>query len=127
MKISKFETLEHYEDVCYWWFQHDWPTLPREALPKTGFIVDGLAAGFLYKTDSTFAILEFIVGNPEANKEKRRQAIDLVVKELLNEAKNDGFKLIFSSISHPNLKKIYLNNGFKETDTNMTNFVRRFE
>lgn len=125
MKIVKFEKIEHYEDVCYWWSQHDWSQLPRDALPKTGFIVEGVAAGFLYKTDSQFAILEFIISNKNAKKEDRKQAVDLVVKNLIDEAKNSGYNLIFSSICHPSLMTIYENNGLIKTDTNMTNYVWR--
>lgn len=127
MNVIKFETLEHYEDICYWWSQYGWSCIPREALPKTGFIVTGLAAGFLYKTDSQFAILEFIVGNKNSKKEDRKQAIELIVKNLVDEAEKSGYNFIFSSIQHPNLMKIYEDNNFKKSDQNMTNYIWRRE
>lgn len=125
MNVVKFDKQKHYEDICYWWSLYNWPGVNLNALPKTGFIVEGFAAGFLYKTDSTFAIMEFIVGNKNADKNQRREAIDLVIKSLINEAKNTGYELIFSSIEHPNLMKIYEENGLMKTDTNMTNYIWR--
>lgn len=124
MEVRKFQTSDYFE-LCGWWNKHNWPCIPLDHLPENGFIVEGLAAGFLYKTDSKFGLLEFVVANPDSSKEDRAQALDLVIDNTLNLAKELGFKSIFSSITHPKLIQRYQEHGFMMTDENMTNMIRR--
>lgn len=129
MNIRKFDANQDYNDyldICSWWLKHNWPIINYEMLPSTGFIVEGYCAGFLYKNDSKLAILEFIVSNPEADKQKRSEALDLLLQALINEAKESGYKAIFSSLSHPGLIDRYVKHGFEVTDTTMTNLMRIF-
>lgn len=121
----RFIEDKDYKVISEWWKGYNWPAVPKEALPKNGFIVDGLCAGFLYCTDSSIAWMEFIVGNPAAIKEDRTIALNNLVISLCGLAKEYGYKQVFSSIQHPNLMKIYEDNGFEKSDVNMTNFVRR--
>jgi hypothetical protein len=117
-----------YAHVSAWWQAQNWPVIPQEMLPSTGLIVESegekLAAGFLYKTDSKIAWLEFLVGNPESDKMKRRQALDALIQGLCDEARESGFTRIFTSAQHPGLIERYKGHGFMETDKNMTNLVR---
>lgn len=123
MKIDKF-TIDHYETVCGWWKDYEWNPIPLESLPTTGFIVDDVCAGFLYKTDSNIAWLEFVVSNKKANKEEKSKALNLLIESLCEEAKKDKYNVIFTSCQHKGLIQKYLNNGFIKTDLNMTNLIR---
>ena len=107
-----------------WFKANNWPTFQEEALPKTGYIADNTAAGFLYKTDSKFAVMEWIVTDPSQSPERRNAALDAVVKALLDNAKADGYKYIHTSIIDEGLKKRYQSHGFQITDTNMINMMR---
>jgi hypothetical protein len=115
-----------YKTLCEWWSGHEgWPAIPEVFLPKVGLIVDGLCAGFLYQTDSGFAWLEWVVGNPQADKEARSEALDLLVKELLRVAKELGFQAVFSAIKHPGLLERYEKFGFNVTDRGMNHGIWR--
>lgn len=126
--ISKFEAKKHYEMVSNWWLKQDWPQIPVTALSQNGYVVDleglPLCAGWLYKTDSDFALCEWVVGNPAAPWQLRNEALDLLLDTINSEAKKEGAKLLFTSLKHERLIERYKRHGFKETDHGMTNLVR---
>lgn len=113
-----------YPTVLKWLTAQEWPPLPVEVLPKTGFIVDDYCAGFLYKTDSAIAWLEWVVANPDTDYNKRGEALDNLINSLVTEAKDQGFKIVLTSCQHNRLINRYDNHGFKITDKNMTNLMR---
>lgn len=124
MQVRKYERYDYYT-LVEWWSQHSWKAPSINMLPKTGFIVENICAGFLYKTDSEIAWLEFIISNPVSDKEERSQALDLVINSLVEEAKLSGFKAIFTSVEHKKLIERYKEHGFVESDKDMTNMVKR--
>lgn len=125
MQIRKYVSSQDYFSIAVWWNEQKWTSIPQDHLPEHGFIVEGIAAGFLYKTDSKFALLEFVIANPSTSKEERSEALDLIIDNLLNLAKELEFKSVFSSITHPKLVNRYKEHGFTVTDENMTNLIRR--
>lgn len=125
MSPETFELEKHYGQVVEWWQGHQWPVVPPAVLPKTGLIVPGFAAGFLYKTDSNLAWLEWAVVNPQSDRILRREALDAVLGGLFEEAKKAGFEAVFTSVSHPGLIERYKKLGFSVSDTGMTNLARR--
>jgi hypothetical protein len=125
-------TPKDYDTLCTWWRLHGWSAPLEEALPKNGLIVRdsegrGIAAGFLYLTDSSIAWLEFVVANPLCDKIVRDKALDTLITQLIDLARRCGKSLIFSSINHPSLVKRYEQSGGIKTDTNMTNFIWRLK
>ncbi len=112
------------EQVNSWLIQRELPTFQDHFLPKTGFIIENTAVGFLYKTDSSFCWLEWVVTNPKANSTDRNKALDLIVSKLLEEAKSSGFKIVFTSLQDTGLIERYSKHGFMITEKNMTNLIR---
>jgi len=100
-----FRTLkeEDYETIRVWWERWKWPVIPREALPdngKCGFIVEKnnkpIVSAFLYLTNSTGALLEWIVSNPDYREDDRKDAIELLINEAEKACKQMGVAYIFS-------------------------------
>jgi hypothetical protein len=87
---------QHFAEVLRW-FQLFGETMVPEALPQTGYIVPGVAAGFLYRTDSSVCWVESLVANKEVPKEERTRALDAIVIALCQDAKKLGFKLVLGS------------------------------
>lgn len=83
----------HFEQVLHW-LQLRGESITPDALPKTGFIVPGKAAGFLYRTDSSISWIDSLVASKEATKEERNEALDAVVLALREEARRGGFKVM---------------------------------
>ena len=129
IKARPFSAHTHYEMIASWWRAHEWPVIPREALPGFGLVMfdennNGICAGFLYKTDSTFAILEWVVGNPVyLKKPERSEALDELIKGLIAHAKDYGYKLIFGYTKKDRLIKRYVDAGFTKTDEGMTHVI----
>ena len=100
-----FRTLkeEDYETICAWWKWWRWTPLPKTALPdnaKSGFMVEKngqpIVSAFLYLTNSTGALLEWIVSNPEYRQDDRKEAVELLINNAENFCKNIGITFIFS-------------------------------
>jgi hypothetical protein len=117
-------TLEHYSEVHGWWEAHGWAPIALDSLPSTGFIVEGVCAGFLYSTDSNMCILEWVISNPNASKEARSEGLDDLIDALLKAAHDKKYKMVFTSVSHPKLMKRYTEFGFKKTESEMTNMLK---
>lgn len=90
-----FVLEQHYAQV-HEWLAHWNEQLVPEGLPKTGFIIPGKAAGFLYRTDSSLALIENLVAAPGLSKEERNVALDAVVVAVCEEAARQGFKILMA-------------------------------
>ncbi len=123
--MRKFNPSTDYHTVCEWWRQHNWDCVPKDCLPVTGYIIDDVCVGFLYKTDSKIAWLEYIVSNKNSDKEVRNKGLDKVIDTLINDAYESGFKALFTSVEHPALIERYAKHHFVSTDKNVTNMIRR--
>lgn len=65
-------------------------------LPTLGFIVPGVAAGFMYVVEGRFGILEGFVSNPEYSRQLRKDALDVITDLLINHAKTVGLGSIMA-------------------------------
>lgn len=119
----------HYPRICEWWAAHGWPALPFDALPKTGAVAlhedRPIAAGFLYKTDSTIAVMEFLIADPASDKIVRGEALDNIVQSLVASAKEQGFSTIFTSTVHRGVIERQKKFGFVVTDEGASQLIRR--
>jgi hypothetical protein len=122
-EVVPFVPAEHYAQIAPWWTGHNWPVIPMGFLPATGFIVPGVAVGFIYSTDSDVALMEWIVSNPKATPRDVVSALSAIIKSLKEAAKENGYTAIFSFIKNEGLKTLYQRNGFKVTDTGMTHVL----
>lgn len=84
-------------------------------LPNTGYMVDDVAAGFLYFTDSKIAIIDNFIANKQSSKEERDKALDGIVEALLASAKTGGAKMIKCDSDIDAIKKRAVKLGFTYT------------
>ena len=77
---------DDYDYIAKWWKWWRWKVIPKEMLPENGLSglmveKDGvrIVSGFIYMTNSTGAMLEFIVSNPDYKEKDRKQAIELLI------------------------------------------------
>lgn len=98
-------TPDQYNEVNSWFKQHKGVDIPEQFLPPTGFVVSGIAAGFLIKTDCNVCFLEPFIANPKADKEVRSTAIASIVESLEKEAKSLGYRFIYGIATAPTMIK----------------------
>jgi len=60
-------------------------------LPDIGYIEPGVAAGFLYRTDSVYGLIDGFISNPLAPKVKAARALQAIAETILREV--DRLKL----------------------------------
>lgn len=106
----------HYESVSSWFEKRGLPPIPAESLPSVGKIVPGIGAIFLYQTDSDVCLLESAITNPEAHKDVRTQAIDVVTAACIERAKEFGFKTMLSVTKNKKILDQSKAHGFVELD-----------
>lgn len=121
-------TPSHHSMLTEWWLAHKWTPIPTYMLPPTGTVVyDGVTpvcAGFVYRTDSAIAWMEFIVSNPASTKDQRAAALDLLISDLAEKAYATGSTTIFTSSNQPSLIEKNKQQGFVVTDSNVTHMFR---
>jgi hypothetical protein len=117
-----------YSMVAEWWRAWGWEVLTPDYLPPIGAIVtvEGIdtCAAWLYRTDSSFALIEWVISNPRAKK-RRKQALAELIGHLCWRAKNEGYKSVVSMVSHPSLIANMERLGFEGRKDGMTNLIRR--
>ena len=94
---------EDYETICKWWKWWRWPVLPKTALPnngKGGFMIEKnnkpIVSAFLYLTNSSVVLLEWIVSNPDYRESDRKEAIEMLINKTEEFCKNMDCKHMFS-------------------------------
>jgi hypothetical protein len=127
ISFDLFTPEKHYDLVSDWWKFHGWNVLPLTHLSQTGIVVnfDGIpsAAAWIYRTDSAFCLLEWIVASPEIRREKRTEVLNALISKSKEVAKNMGFKSIFVTARHESLISRLTQNEFQVCDTGMKNLI----
>lgn len=129
MQVRAYNSAFDYDVVKQWW--HDWAWIPEPTpnmLSQNGLIVfeddKPLAAGFVYQTDSVICWVEHIVTDKDIPKFVRAKAVQLLIKKLTEKAEDLGFIVAMVSLEHKGLIKMFENNDFIKTDTNVTNLMK---
>lgn len=104
-----------YETLCVWWKEWDQPPPPEDYLPHCGAVVPGLAAGFLYVTDSTLGIIDFFISNPDALDEDRVRAVTMITETLIDKARFLKCKGVMANTQNEAVKQRAIDHGFKYT------------
>jgi len=115
---------QNYNKLVEWWKGYSWPVIPFVMLPKIGFIVNDVVAGFIYSTDSKVCMIEWIVGNPSCSKEVRKQSLKELLSVLCNTAKEMGYTCCFTYTKNSGLISSLEQAGFQKTDEQMVHFMR---
>ena len=122
VKCRPIDFSRDYDTLQKWWKGHGSLSPRPEHYSKTGFMVEiegrQICAGFLYKTDSTICLFEFMVCNPESSKEDRKTGLEYLIESVKNKAKEFGYNWIYISIAaKPFIKKLETA-GFKILERN---------
>src|ERR1700677_5048562 len=112
MNIRKIDLNKDYETLNKWLVGHNKPILSQDLYSDSGFMVNELVAGFLYKTNSSICLVENFVSDPASEKNERRRAINTLFETIIKEAKDLKFKMIFTAVELNSLHKNLIDIGF---------------
>lgn len=132
MIIRKLIESDYDEILVDWWKSWRWTPPSRDFLPENGqggFIVyDGdtpVCAGFNYLTNSKVGWCEFIISNFEyKDKEKRKDAITILINTIDGVLKISGCKYVFTSVKNKSLIETYKELGYTEGSSNSLEMVK---
>ncbi|HBY67799.1 MAG TPA: hypothetical protein DEG69_08635 [Flavobacteriaceae bacterium] len=124
MKLNVLPLKENdYENIlCNWWKDWRWTPPSKEFLPEDGmggFIVyDGetpICAGFMYITNSQATWCDWIISNLKyKDRQKRKEAILLLIATINNIAKELDKKYINALLKNQPLINLYKELGYVE-------------
>lgn len=127
--IAKPYTSDQYSIIKGWWLDHGWTPISPDLLPPNGYIVwqglQPLVSGFLYLTDSSFAVLDWVLSSPISDRIERGQALDLLLDSLIQTARDHKKTTIFTTSKHSKLLERYKAKGFIVGDNDMTTLIGR--
>lgn len=127
LSVELFHPDTHYAAIQEWWKKQNWPILPLTHLSQTGLVVKvgdvPAAAAWLYKSDSAFCWLEWVVANPEVRHAERDSALSVLISTGRVLAQTMGFQSIYMSVGSASLAHRIEAHGFAATDKGVTNFM----
>ena len=127
MELSIIPLRENdYKDIlCGWWKDWRWTPHSKEFLPEDGmggYIVydkdTPICAGFMYVTNSKAVWCDWIISNLKyKDRQKRKEALELLVQTISDDAERMGKKYIYALIKNKPLINVYKKVGFVEGST----------
>lgn len=130
-KTRQFDTGKDYFIIQSWWQKHGSFAPQLHHLPNSpdgGIMVEvddvPTCCGFMYRTDSSICVFEFVVSNPASNKEQRELGLDTLIQTANDWAEKKGYKLIYSSIGIQSYIHRLKKKGFIEADKGQTHMFK---
>lgn len=123
-----------YEDILLgWWKSWRFPAPPKDFLPDNGtggiMVFDGdtpVCAGFLYTTNSKVIWVDWIVSSIEyKDKDKRKDALTLLLSTLTNIAKNTGAEYTYALVKNESLINAYTSLGYTSGDSYQKELIKK--
>lgn len=133
MNIRKLNSTDYDDILVQWWKDWRWEPPSRDFLPENGeggFIVyDGdtpICAGFNYLTNSKAGWCEFVISNFNyKEKDKRKQALYLLINTINEVLRIQGCKYVFTSVKNKQLINIYKELGYIIGSSNCTEMIKK--
>lgn len=135
IKIQKYNPSTDYEILKGLWAEHEGWVAPLEhQLPLNGLVAtykgEIIGCNFLYSTDSSMAITEFLMFSKKYKEADRSEVIDELITTIVFMARYNGFTTLLTWSDKKALKERYSRLGFVkgdggEVDDNyLTNMVK---
>jgi hypothetical protein len=96
MVLRRYNPKTDFEQIANWAKARE-QSYDKDLFPPTGWIVEGVAAYFLYETPSKVCWLENMCSNPESIKEVRELALEQIISALLRDVKDKGYKIAYAT------------------------------
>ena len=133
VRIEKYNKSQ-YPMLAEWWKAHQWEPVAKEILGedngRVAYVEDEpVAAGWFYTVREAPQVgwIEWVVGNPLVDYNKRSKGLTGLLDELSEEAHKAGVKVLFSAAKHIRYIERLSGHGFKPADTGMTHMVKTWQ
>lgn len=127
MRAERYSPSKHDEMLSLWCKLHRKKPFPKGWLSDTGFIVPGIIAAFLYRTNSKLGFVECIISNPNSSAEERQTGLDLVLSAIEREAKAAGIIALQGQSAIASIKSHGKRNAWIVSEPKYRIFVKPLE
>ena len=122
LNIRPLIAKDYDEVLCGWWKDWRWTPPSKDFLPEDGtggfIVLDSevpVCAGFMYETNSKAVWCDWIISNINyKDREKRKEALSLLIETISQTAESMGKKYIYALIKNKPLINVYKKQGFVE-------------
>ena len=122
--VVPYEPTRHEASLREWAAHRSNLHVQFDLLPPTGFVVEGLAMMFMYRTDGPVVLIEGLVTNPESDPVRRGAAIERAAGALFDCARREGFRVVLAMTPRGAIVDRAKKLGFAAGDGNQT-FISR--
>jgi len=131
-KIHSLTESDYDNILTKWWADWGWEAPLKDFLPLDGtcglIVYDNdtpVCAGFLYVTNSKVCWVDWIISSKKyTDREKRKQALTLLVGALTDMCKRTGSKYCYALIKHPSLINTYKELGYSQGDSYTSEMIK---
>ena len=129
--VRPLNEIDYDELLLGWWKDWGWTPPPKDFLPETGYVVmdkeTPVCAGFLYYTNSSVVLLEFIISNKSYRKKPHRtQAVQFLIDFLTEMCRISEAKYVFSMLKSIPLIDKYEKAGYVKGDKHAQEMIKAF-
>ena len=107
---------QDYPVIEGWYRKRKLSPPPWQDLSETGWIADDRVAGWLLCTNSSVALIEGLISNPDAMPSLRKESMLKLSGFLVDTALLLGYSKVIAVSKHPSVDKVAKQLGFKPTD-----------
>lgn len=100
--IREYSQQDYYE-VSQWFRDQTGHDIPRDLLSNIGFIVPGIAAGFLITTNVNCCFLEPFIANPDIPSANRDIALRKILTQLEQAAEKLNIRITYGISTSPTM------------------------
>ena len=133
LNIRPLEVSDYDNILVGWWNDWRWTATTKDFLPENGtggYIVYDkdipICAGFMYTTNSTAVWCDWIISNIHyKDRQKRKDALSLLVETITNQAKALNKKYVYALIKNKPLINVYKKIGYEEASTYSIEMIKK--
>jgi hypothetical protein len=122
--IEVYEATKHEVELKKWLNQWKLSHNIIDILPTTGWIIDNVAALFVYETNSKMCFIECLISNKDLHKEITTHALDILVESAIINMRKKGFKYIGANSTYESVIERAKKHGFTVNSENYKYFMR---
>lgn len=107
-------TRADYELMSSWYTLWGMETPPPSKLSSCGWVLNGVAMGFIYPTEGSIALIDGLVASPALSKGARHAVVKRLAGSLVDIATALGYSTVIAVTTKPSVQKLCEELGFKE-------------
>lgn len=132
LNVKPLKFADYDNILCQWWKDWRWTPPHRDFLPENGvggYIVyekdTPICAGFMYETNSKSVWCDWIISNIHyKDRQKRKEAIGLLIEHITEIAKTKGYKYSYALIKNKPLIDTYKKIGYVEGSSYTSEMIK---